>query len=425
MRQFSLNPAPPLVIEDDLLPRLTPGRQFAVVDGQVVLYDPTAQLSHVLNPSAAAVWATVDGQCTVGEIIDVIQADTGIERAVLDADVRRTLAQFVDARIITDDPDPGPEPDLAGTAAPGPETRADRWIPTVDRLLDAVAWTTVIGPVRAGTLDLVVRTDHPAAGPGAARRPGRALPAPRGGLTRSGGGVTARPAHPGRPPRLYVDGRCRWMSADPTGVVDTVVAEITQLVLSGTTDQILLHAGAVERDGRVVAVAGPSGRGKSTLTAALVQRGFAYVTDELAVVDPTSLAVSPYPKALDLDAESLNLLGLDGSGGADTPGGRRDHKGRRAVPVSALGTTSNGGRMSLLVLLDEPIAGDDDGQASDRVRAVLDLVSVTFGQSFADELRLDTLAHLSDAVPLVRLDRDGLDEMCDRVETELAARLGS
>ena len=43
---------------------------------------------------------------------------------------------------------------------------------------------------------------------------------------------------------------------------------------------------------------GPSGHGKSTLAWALSHCGFTYLSDELAPVDVSTLAVSPYPHAL-------------------------------------------------------------------------------------------------------------------------------
>ena len=47
---------------------------------------------------------------------------------------------------------------------------------------------------------------------------------------------------------------------------------------------VALHAGAVAADGKSILIAGPTGAGKSTLTAWLVQNGFDYLTDELTVL---------------------------------------------------------------------------------------------------------------------------------------------
>ncbi len=426
VRQFSLNPAPPRVIDDDLRLALTTGPQYAVVDGQVVLYDPPRTRSHVLNPSAAAVWASVDGQRTVTELIDLLQADTGADRAVLDRDVRTTLAQFLDSQIVTEVADaptapvPGAVPGAAAEVAGVQLRGADRWAATVTRLLDALDWTTAIGPARAGGIDLVARTNDATVG--------RLLHDALAALPPAGSGESGDPVEPvvisvhdpgsGRARRLYVDGRRQWSDPEPTALVEAVLEDLTQRVLAGTPGQLRLHAGAVERDGRVVAVAGFSGRGKSTLTAALVQRGFAYVTDEVTVVDPRTLEVSPYAKALDLDGPALALLGMDPLDDASAEG-RRDDKGRRAVPVPAFGATSSGGRLALVVLLDDEILDGENAGASEAVRDVLDLIGITFRESFADELALDQLAAIAASVPSVRIARAPLDQMADQVESAL------
>lgn len=47
----------------------------------------------------------------------------------------------------------------------------------------------------------------------------------------------------------------------------------------------LLHAAALERDGRAFVFAGPSGAGKTSLTLALLARGWRLLTEEIALVD--------------------------------------------------------------------------------------------------------------------------------------------
>lgn len=92
--------------------------------------------------------------------------------------------------------------------------------------------------------------------------------------------------------------------------------------------RILLHAGVVRHPRLgVVAVVGASGAGKSTATSAL-GRGGGYLTDELAIIDPGTLAVTAYPKPVsrvrggsrrkqDLALEELGLEPLAGVPGID------------------------------------------------------------------------------------------------------------
>jgi hypothetical protein len=77
--------------------------------------------------------------------------------------------------------------------------------------------------------------------------------------------------------------------------------------------QIVLHASAVQVDGRAVLFCGASGAGKSTLAAAFAQRGYALVTDDLCSVSldahgrPT---VHPDGRHLKLWAQAIERLDL-------------------------------------------------------------------------------------------------------------------
>lgn len=72
--------------------------------------------------------------------------------------------------------------------------------------------------------------------------------------------------------------------------------EVLQKVLSGTAiallmhqrGSIVLHASSVLFDGRVILLMGPSGVGKSTTAAALVQRGATLIADDITVLDVDS-----------------------------------------------------------------------------------------------------------------------------------------
>jgi hypothetical protein len=69
---------------------------------------------------------------------------------------------------------------------------------------------------------------------------------------------------------------------------------------------VLLHGACVAgpRGGGVLLVGG-SGAGKSTLTAACVGVGLAYLSDEVAAIDPRAGLVAPYAKPLDLEGGRL------------------------------------------------------------------------------------------------------------------------
>jgi hypothetical protein len=63
---------------------------------------------------------------------------------------------------------------------------------------------------------------------------------------------------------------------------------------------LLLHAGVVAYQGNGFIFPASSGSGKSTLTLALLLQGYSYLSDELAVIDPTTRELSAFPKPFSL-----------------------------------------------------------------------------------------------------------------------------
>ena len=63
-------------------------------------------------------------------------------------------------------------------------------------------------------------------------------------------------------------------------------------------DLYFVHSAALEYQGKACMLIGRSKSGKSTTTWALLHHGFRYLSDELAPVDPKTLHVHPYPRAV-------------------------------------------------------------------------------------------------------------------------------
>ncbi len=394
-----LVPPEPVVAPDDVLAR-SPGRLETVVEGQLLVFDPRTGNAHLLNPSAALVLTSVDGRSTVDEIIDGLHLETGVDRDVLARDVVETLGTLVHGGLVTwFFRDPG-DPPAATTTHPDDLERArDRWRAVVEHRLDAVSWPTLTGPSLAGGATVIVRTNSaevadlladamaslPPAGP-------VSHDAPSATLTIDRRAVRATDRF-----RVHAGGqRVGWVE-DPAAAVDLALAGLNQIVADGTADRLLIHAGVVEADGRVVLVAGRSGRGKSTLTAALVQHGLGYVSDELAIVESARHQVTTYPKALELDDDAVVRLGLE----RHRVGGAHEH---HVAPID-LGWVSDGGVVGLIVLLDDPAAGGEAPVELSPAQAMLRLLSDVLPQTWRDAGALDALAELCEQVPAVLLPR--------------------
>lgn len=88
----------------------------------------------------------------------------------------------------------------------------------------------------------------------------------------------------------------RPLSPGPTAAY-TVSGDLTRAIIERRIGrELLLHAGVLDHPRLgVVVLVGPSGAGKSTATATLAAAG-RYLSDELAILDPETFAVTGYPK---------------------------------------------------------------------------------------------------------------------------------
>ena len=92
-------------------------------------------------------------------------------------------------------------------------------------------------------------------------------------------------------------------------------------------DRLLLHAGAVERDGFALVLPAMPGSGKSTLTAALSQRGWRLLSDEFGAFDPSVGMFQSVLKPIALKNESIAAIRLFAPGAVIGPEFPKTRKG--------------------------------------------------------------------------------------------------
>jgi len=91
------------------------------------------------------------------------------------------------------------------------------------------------------------------------------------------------------------------------GVLAAEMAMNLQMAM-GQRRYLLLHASAVEREGRAVLMTGLSGAGKSTLAALLAARGWRLMGDEFALIDPASGLVHAFPRLVSLKNRAIEVV---------------------------------------------------------------------------------------------------------------------
>ncbi len=131
----------------------------------------------------------------------------------------------------------------------------------------------------------------------------------------------------------YVAGR------DERGVMPHLESALNHQTMLTQNTFFQLHAGVMSFHDRAVVFTGKSGTGKSTLAAALLARGWSYLCDEFALIEPSSLLVYPFPKALSIKQggvdhiERLNLPLVSG----EWSNGKRTRQFSYVVPTEAGG----------------------------------------------------------------------------------------
>ena len=117
-------------------------------------------------------------------------------------------------------------------------------------------------------------------------------------------------------PSVAIGGDFRLPGAAPLPLAQGLLAAEMGMNLQmalGQRRYLLLHAGAVEREGRALILTGPSGAGKSTLAALLGEKGWRFMGDEFALLDLADGSLCAFPRAVSLKNESLALFGgVDG-----------------------------------------------------------------------------------------------------------------
>jgi HprK-related kinase A len=120
----------------------------------------------------------------------------------------------------------------------------------------------------------------------------------------------------------------------------------------GWRRHLLLHASAVEREGRALIMTGQSGSGKSTLSALLGQRGWRFMGDEFVLLDLDSGAAVPFPRLISLKNQAIGAMeaaAIDGRFGplmAATPKGDIRHL---VPPANAIARMAEAAMPALLL----------------------------------------------------------------------------
>lgn len=184
---------------------------------------------------------------------------------------------------------------------------------------------------------------------------------------------------------------------------------------------LALHAAVVERNGRALILPAPPGSGKSTLCAGLINRGWRLLSDELALIDPASVMLTPIPRPVSLKNDSIDIIKSFAPETVFSPIVHETVKGRVAHmrPLADAVARSNEHAQPGWVVLPQYVAGQAARlDPMPKAEALLRMAENAFNYATHGQRGFEVLAEVVDQSDCYRFSYGSLDEA-----TELFARL--
>lgn len=183
---------------------------------------------------------------------------------------------------------------------------------------------------------------------------------------------------------------------------------------------VVLHASAVNVDGRAVAFVGDSGQGKSTTAASFYAEGYTVLTDDVTPVDPETAEVLPGFQQVKLDREAAEKVDA-----SLTPNSESNLTRQYYVAPSSFDDESVPLRR-IYLLADGSETRIESLPPSERPFHLMSASTLDYRSPDEEgvESHLDECARLGSNVPVKRLERprkfDALSDVVSAVEADLA-----
>jgi hypothetical protein len=294
--------APSTFPDLDFVPAVRDGVD-AIGDDQLLLYRD-GEL-HLLSPTATVLWRVCDGRAAIGELVDDLAAEFGVERPVMESDVRTTVGTWVERGLLVDarrgeQADPAPPPELL-TGPAGACSACDAAPEWVGQMLVGVGrYVVTLGVNDAAAAEALrqvlgahVVAEMPNGAAGTRPYFGLALEA------RTSNGI--QPLH-----RLYCDGSVVMTSRAPARIVRAFAVELAALSGLGEARLAWLPARAVVRDGRAYLL--PRTPNRVAFERDAERHGFAVVDGPAVLVDAAGVELVVGTPGLGLDPHALDAV---------------------------------------------------------------------------------------------------------------------
>jgi HprK-related kinase A len=228
-------------------------------------------------------------------------------------------------------------------------------------------------------------------------------------------------------PSVAIDGDYMLPDAAPLPLAQALLAAEMGMNLQialGWRRHLLLHASAVEKDGRALIMTGASGSGKSTLAAMLGHRGWRFMGDEFVLIDLHTGDAAPFPRMISLKNEAIGAMQAtvpDARFGPLLTGTPKGDVRHLVPPSDAIARMAEPARPALLLF---PSFGYDSAVRDIGASEIfMRLTQASTNYVALGEAGFTTLTRFIKTVPARAIDyRDGFEAtaLVDRLWSELA-----
>jgi hypothetical protein len=181
---------------------------------------------------------------------------------------------------------------------------------------------------------------------------------------------------------------------------------------------LVIHSAVLERNGWSLMLTAPPGSGKSTLTAALVFRGWRLLSDELALVRPLDGQVVPVPRPISLKNESIEIIRRFAPDASISPAWPDSHKGTVALvrpPQECVDRACETALPAWVLCMSYSADAKTQLKPLPKARAFLRVAESSFNYSLLGTRGFEAMARLIDLCDCYEFSYSNLDDAVRRL----------
>lgn len=374
----------------------TPHICWGVVDDHLLLFNPSDRRLHVLNNTAAMVWALADGTTTLANLIDLLSVEYDATADEIESDVTEVTERLIDSGLcvfVDSNEDQWSPPSRKSAAGPSfPDVTERATIGPFNVMGVAVAAIVKDKELRTELQRVLDPLADPSLDPHAAK-----------------GRLVYEILHDDLGFNLRVNGEYLARGTTRPLALRTLLSDINPSAISFIDDALVLHAAAAEIRGSIIVMPGASNSGKSTLVTQLCERGAAYITDEAVVINKAGLVARPYHKSMSIERGSQQKLAHLAPQDSSPARGLTWDLDPRTIGSGAL---SPGGEISAIVFpIYRPHTPTPIFRKIDRVETMHRLIANSFDFSALGQPVFAVLIRLANRLPAYELAHGGQNHL--------------